>query len=557
MKRKDSTKRDTTSLRATAERRVRGATRAERASDDRRLLHELQEHQIELELQNEELRNTRRELEAGLELHTELFDYAPVGYATLTIDGDVCAVNHAGAALLKKPRSRLIGKRFAELLTPSSRATFQDLVQRVRQTRERSGCEVARGAGAEGLRRLRLVVTTLTHPPPRMLVSFEDITEQRAWEERVARTEAALREADRRKDEFLALLSHELRNPLAPIRHSLFVLDRAEPGGAQARKAQQIIDRQVTHLTRLIDDLLDVTRITRGKIHLQRERLDLNDLVRQAVDDHRASLAAHDIDLTLTLPRESSWADADPARITQVISNLLGNAEKFTPSGGRVTVNLQREESRAVLRIRDTGVGVEPALQDKLFEPFAQASRTLQRTRDGLGLGLAMVKGLVELHGGSVQLYSAGSGQGTEVTINLGLEADGPRNQEARASVAPARRRVLAVEDNRDGAQSLVDALTLSGHDVKVAHDGPTALEVAASFHPEVVLCDINLPGMDGYAVARAFRLRDGLRDTYLVALTGFAQPEDLRMAREAGFNSHLAKPANVATLEHLFATLS
>jgi two-component system CheB/CheR fusion protein len=363
----------------------------------------------------------------------------------------------------------------------------------------------------------------------------------------------ALEESDRRKNQFLAMLSHELRNPLAPIRNSLYILDRSDPGGEQARRAQMIIDRQVGHLTRLVDDLLDVTRISRGKIRLQREPLDLCDVVRRAVEDYRQVFALSHVELELDLPARPLWINADRTRIAQVIGNLLSNSVKFTPVGGKASVSVDGDArcEQATLRVRDTGTGIAPEMLPRVFEAFMQADTTLDRSRGGLGLGLAMVKGLVEMHGGTASVASDGPGTGTEFTVRLPLAAaQVPVAVPARRSPSGGPRRILVIEDNADAAESLREVLELGEHTVEVAFSGAEGIAKARSFRPEVVLCDIGLPAMDGYEVARVMRADPLLRSTKLVALTGYAAAEDVAMARDAGFDAHLAKPPSMEKLD-------
>ncbi|MBI5508655.1 MAG: PAS domain S-box protein [Deltaproteobacteria bacterium] len=387
-----------------------------------------------------------------------------------------------------------------------------------------------------------------------VVLVFRDVTAERQAEEELRTSEARLREADRYKNGFLAALSHELRNPLAPIRNSLFILERAASGGEQAKRAHAVIDRQVAHMGRLIDDLLDVTRVSRGKVQLQREKMELGDLVRRTVEDHRQSFIGAGVKLDSKLSTEAMWLTADATRIAQVVGNLLGNAVKFTPRGGRVELTLEPQGAAALLRIRDSGVGMSQAVVERLFQPFMQAEETLDRSRCGLGLGLALVKGLVEIHGGTVAARSGGPGQGAEFSILLPLEAAPEKAARPQRPQPVSQRRVLVIEDNVDAADSLKEALELMGHEVAVAYDGPAGLAAARELQPEVLLCDVGLPSMDGYEVARAFRADEALKRTFLVALTGHALPEDLQRAAEAGFERHVAKPPALEKLEQLLA---
>ncbi len=364
-----------------------------------------------------------------------------------------------------------------------------------------------------------------------------------------------LRDADRRKDEFLAVLSHELRNPLAPIVSGLEILRRADPASDAARRAAAVIDRQVKHLVRLVDDLLDVTRITRGKVSLRRTPVELGALVRHVCEDNAATFSDRGVAFDVAVPPQPLWLDADPARIAQIVGNLLQNAAKFTPSGGRVAVAVEASGGLGRVRVRDTGVGIPASVLPNLFQPFIQAESSLARTSGGLGLGLALVKGLAELHGGRARAESDGEGCGSEFIVELPLRPEAPASagaQAARPGPRPARR-VLVIEDQSDAADSLADVLRLAGHEVHVARDGADGLRRAREARPDAVLCDIGLPGIDGYEVARRLRA-DGHATTLLVALTGYARPEDLRQAREAGFDAHLTKPARPEELEAVLA---
>ncbi len=390
----------------------------------------------------------------------------------------------------------------------------------------------------------------------RVAILFNDITERKRAEGRLKELNARLVEADRRKDEFLGMLSHELRNPLAPIRNALWILDRAEPTGQQARRAKDVASRQVAHLTRLVDDLLDVTRIARGKIELRRADVDLAALASRTAEDHRALMLDRGLQLTVEVPRAPVMVNGDETRLAQVLGNLLNNAAKFTRAGGRVTLGLSPEGGSAEIRVRDTGAGIEPGLLETMFEPFTQGTQTLARSEGGLGLGLALVKGLVALHGGDVTAASGGSGRGTEVVVTIPLvprSVGDDRREDEPPLRAMARRHVLVVDDNRDAAETLAQLIELLGHEAEVTHDGASAIARARARPPDVVLCDIGLPGMDGFAVARTLRAGGpaGLR---IYAVSGYAQPGDVASAQAAGFDGHLAKPLAPEELARILA---
>lgn len=544
-------------LRRRAERQLEARPTAELQlgeADARRLVHELEVHQIELEMQNEELRAARHDVEVGLKRYTELFDFAPIGYLVLRPDGIVSQANLAGATLLGLERQRLTARRFLSFVSEGQKALVERFLARVlARASEDTGsesCEVALLGDQGAALDVRLTACALEGSPRAALVALEDISARQQAEE-------ALRQELRNKDEFLAVLSHELRNPLAPVRSALFVLARAPAGGEQALRALSVIDRQVSHLTRIVDDLLDATRIARGKVSLQRERVELGELVRRTMDDHRDTFEQNGINLEARFDSELFWVDADPTRLVQVVGNLLANAAKFTPRNGQVDVDLRRDGPRAALSLRDTGVGIAPELRAHLFEPFWQAPQALDRSRGGLGLGLAMVKGLVELHGGSVDVMSEGLGRGAEFIVRLPLGAEpADHARPTRRAGEHGGRRVLVIEDNVDAANSLRDALELDGHDVRVAHDGLAGLSLARELSPEVVICDIGLPGMTGFDVARAFRADGALKDVYLVALSGYALPDDIQQADQAGFDRHIAKPPSLDKLAQLFAEM-
>jgi signal transduction histidine kinase len=364
--------------------------------------------------------------------------------------------------------------------------------------------------------------------------------------------EEALREADRRKDEFLAMLAHELRNPLAPIRNAVELFRLAGPVEPRLQRANEIIARQVGHMTRLIDDLLDVSRITRGKIQLRRELIDLGSIVAAAIETARPLIEARRHELTVSLPSGPLFLEGDPTRLSQVFANLLQNGAKFTEPQGHLWLTAEKEGDTVVVRVRDTGIGIAPEILPHVFDLFSQGERALDRSQGGLGIGLSLVRGLVQLHGGSVQAISPGVGGGSEFIVRLPLIPETPSlavpaDRAPRATISP--RRILVVDDNVDAAESLADLLQAGGHEVRTAYNGPSCLELAVNYQPEVVLLDIGLPGMDGYEVARRLRQIPPLADVTLVALTGYGQKEDVARAKAAGFDSHMVKPVDADPL--------
>ena len=384
--------------------------------------------------------------------------------------------------------------------------------------------------------------------PLKMTGMLLDITERKRAEE--------ASHAEGRQADALGQFSRELRNPLAAIQTGMDLLDRVPGDSPQAARAREVVRRQTERMARMLDDALDVTRVTEGKICLRRESLNLREAIHQTCADHRSRFDENKVGLQVDLPVRPVWVSADPKRIAQVVGNLLQNANTFTPAGGLVTVRL-RAERQAEIRVRDTGIGMRADLIEHLFEPSAQLERSLARTRGGLGLGLTLAKGLVELHGGSIRARSEGVGKGCEFVVTLplveppALAASEAGHRKRPGSIA---RRVLIIEDNLDAGQTLAAALELEGYEVRLACDGNTGLAMAREMEPDVVLCDIGLPGLDGYGVARALRADGSLSSTRLVALTGYAQPEDKERAREAGFDAHLAKPSPLDEVTSLLA---
>ena len=372
------------------------------------------------------------------------------------------------------------------------------------------------------------------------------------------RAEKALREADRRKDEFLAMLAHELRNPLAPIRSAAEVLRMGEPAAAPQRWAREVIERQTQHLTRLVDDLLDVSRITRGMVTIRREPLDLGLIVQRSIETSRPMVDARRQQLSLRLPQTTLWVQGDHTRLVQILANLLNNAAKYTEEGGQISVEVRDEGGVGVVSVRDNGIGLSPDLLPQVFDLFTQATRSLDRSQGGLGVGLTLVRRLVDLHGGSVEAVSDGPGRGSEFIVRLPLitldEADeSPADPVPHpASLGERRLRVLVVEDHIDSADMMAYLIKAAGHRVHTAADGAAALEAALATQPDVVVCDIGLPGMNGYELAAQIRQQPALRGVKLVAVTGYGRDEDRQRAEEAGFDAHLTKPVEPAALHAL-----
>jgi signal transduction histidine kinase/ActR/RegA family two-component response regulator len=394
-----------------------------------------------------------------------------------------------------------------------------------------------------------------------------DITERKRIEAEREKLEASLRElaanlsdADRRKNEFLAMLAHELRNPLAPISNAARALRLGGVEGESLRSASDMLERQVKQMSRLVDDLLDTSRMTRGRIELRKEPLELAPIVSHAVEAARALYRSMDHELTVTMPDEPMQVSADPTRLAQVIGNLLNNACKFTDRGGHVWLTVEREGREAVVRVRDDGIGIAQEHLPGLWDMFAQVDTSLERSRGGLGIGLTLVKTLVEMHGGTVDAQSDGPARGSEFTIRLPLLSD-PVHPASHADVSEpplptVQRRVLIVDDSEDGAESLAMLLQLSGHETHVAHDGVEALEAAERLRPGVVLLDIGLPRLNGYEVCHRLRNEPWGKSVVLVALTGWGQEEDRHRSKEAGFDAHLVKPVDHDALLKLLASL-
>jgi|KBSSwiStaDraftv2_1062776.scaffolds.fasta_scaffold54201_3 signal transduction histidine kinase len=366
-----------------------------------------------------------------------------------------------------------------------------------------------------------------------------------------------LREADRRKDEFLALLAHELRNPLAPVVNAVNIMRLKQNVDPDLLWCREVIERQAIQLTRLVDDLLDVSRITLGKIKLRPERLDIATAIAGAVELSRPLIESHRHEFSITMPEQPIALNGDLARLTQVVANLLNNAAKYQNEAGRIELIVEQVEREAIITVRDRGIGIPPQMLSEVFELFSQGERTLDRSQGGLGIGLSLVKTVVEMHGGSVSATSDGVDRGSAFVIRLPCLRPGESNGRPTAhptlrNVGPPRR-ILVVDDSKDAAESLAMLLSLSGHQVMVAHDGMQAVAMAAAERPEVILLDIGLPGMDGYEVCRRAR-QGGLTDALIIAMTGYGQERDRQRSKDAGFDTHTVKPVELSHLLELLA---
>ena len=386
-----------------------------------------------------------------------------------------------------------------------------------------------------------------------IVIFSEVITEKK-------RAEEALKEADRRKDEFLATVAHELRNPLAPIRNAVQILRVRGLPETESQWARDVIDRQAHLMTRLVDDLLDLSRISRGRLSVHKERINLATVINTAVETSRPNIAKWGHELTISMPAEPIYLDADPTRLEQVLLNLLNNAAKYTPQSGHIWLTIQVHGAEVAIRIKDNGIGIPPDKLPFIFEIFAQVNRSLGRSHEGLGIGLALVQQLVKLHGGTIEAHSTGiAGRGSEFIMRLPIVpgyTPGPNTKPAVTAAAPSKYRILVVDDNKDAANCLAKLLRKSGNEVHTANDGLEAVEAAAAFQPDLVLLDIGLPKLDGYEVARRIRAQPRSHEIVFIAVTGWGQEEDRRLSRDAGFAYHLIKPIETEVLQRLLAGL-
>ncbi|HZP85738.1 MAG TPA: PAS domain S-box protein [Burkholderiales bacterium] len=495
-----------------------------------------------------ELRASHESLRESEARYRATFETAAVGISETALDGTLLRINDGYCRLTGYSREELHGGKFQSITHPDDLARNLELWEGLKagkyDTYEMDKRFVRKDGRVTWAHLTGSLVRGANGRPSYGVAILQNITERKRAEESLRELTKELKIADQRKDEFLAMLAHELRNPLAPIRNAVQYLRIVRTGEPNIDKMRDIIARQVTHLTRLVDDLLDVSRVTQGKVLLKKEVVDLERVVRRAVELAMPFIDAKRHALTITLPPSGVlWVDGDATRLAQVVSNLLNNAAKYTEAGGSITVSAAPESEEVVLRVQDTGTGIPAELLPRVFDLFTQADRSLDRAQGGLGIGLSLVKSLVTLHGGSVEAQSQ-VGVGSTFTVRLPL-AHGPISDTPAVAAVPAvvPKRVLLVDDNADAAESMRVLLELEGHTVHCAADAEAALASVAAFKPEVCLLDIGLPGMNGFELARRLRALPDTRDALYIALTGYGRPEDKTRAKEAGFDHHLTKP--------------
>jgi PAS domain S-box-containing protein len=513
---------------------------------------ELFQHKEQVNRQSERL---RAEAESNLRLMIE----SVKDYAIFSIDlhGRVTTWNTGAERMFGYTESEILRQPFAIVFTPEDRAggvpehELSNAVETGRAEDERWHLR------KDGSRFFVSGMVTPIYDEEKRLRGFtkvaRDVTDRKRTEELLQAQSEALKEIDRRKDEFLAMLSHELRNPLASISHAVQLLRMPGAPAEHAEWSKEVIDRQVKHLARIIDDLLDVSRIAHGKIVLRKERIDASAVIASAVDAVRPLIETKQ-QLDVSFTPGTLWCEADPTRLEQILINLLSNATHYTDAGGRIGLTARHEGEHVIFKVKDTGIGIPPEKLPEIFELFVQGDRSSARSEGGLGIGLTLVKRIAEMHGGSVTAFSPGPGKGSEFTVTLPAIPQPPAAPSPVAVQGRGRRtRILIVDDNVDLVRGLARLLRLSGHDLRTAYNGPEAITEALAFRPEYILLDIGLPGMDGYQVATRLRA-EGLSDAMIIAISGYGQEEDRRRSREAGFNRHLVKPIDYNTLTTLIS---
>jgi PAS domain S-box-containing protein len=533
------------------------------------LARELEIHKNNLEKEVAERKYIEEALRESERRYRELVKHAPAGiYEVDFRNKRLLSVNDYACHILGYSREELLKMNPSDILDDQSKMTFQARINQWLKGEKPYSIVEYKLKAKDGKEIYAVMDATLTTDengkPLGATVIGHDVTEQKKTDESLKQSEQRalalvkeLKKADQNKNRFLNNLSHELRNPLASIMMSLSLLKRVAPDSEQACQAKEIFERQTIQLSRLVDDLLDMTRISQNKIVLKKELVRLNNLVSRTVEDYKTMFNEKEVNLKAELFPESIYLQADPSRLTQVVGNLLHNAHKFSEPGceTRIITSKSENSNEAVIEIIDNGLGIKPVLLPDLFEPFVQAESSLDHNHGGLGLGLAIVKGIVDLHGGNVSANSQGLGKGAQFAIRLPLLQDKDNKQKEhlkKAGKTDRSLRIMVIDDIPDVVEILSSLLQLLGHEVTSANNGPEGLAKAGKFAPDVIICDIGLPGMNGYEVARHIRNNHSLKKTFLIALSGYAQADDLVTAKESGFNRHLAKPVDLATLEKI-----
>jgi PAS domain S-box-containing protein len=512
-----------------------------------------------------ERKHAEEELKQAEERMRSVVNHVIDGIITIDEQGKIASFNPAAEKLFGYAKSEVMGHNVNILMPEPYHGEHDGYVANYLRTGEAKIIGIGRevvGRRKDGSTFPMELAVSAFHIGSRRFFTgiVRDITERKRLEQELRRRVDELAEADRQKNEFLAMLAHELRNPLAPICNALHLMKMPGAESPLIDEARAMMERQTHQLVRLVDDLLDVSRIIRGNIELRKEHLDVAAAVTRAIETAHPVIDAHGHQLNVSLPDRPVYVEGDLIRLAQVIANLLTNAAKYTETAGRIRLAVERDNGHAIVRVSDSGVGIPAELLPRIFDVFVQGDRSLARSQGGLGIGLTLVKRLVEMHDGTIAVSSAGLGQGSEFVIRLpALVADISSSDKHRDKVMPRvtdalRRRVLVVDDNVDAAKSIAMILNLSGYDVHCVHDGPSALQAAQAYRPDVVVLDIGLPGMSGYEVAQHLRATPEFKLTPLVAVTGYGQDEDRRRSKEVGIDHHLTKPVDANALQDFVA---
>ncbi len=496
------------------------------------------------------------EAQASAEMLRSAVETALDGIVTIDSRGRIQSFNPAAQRIFGYTAAEVLGRNVSVLMPEPYRSRHDGYIARYLATGEARiigiGREVVGRRKDRSTFDMELAISEFGRAGERYFTGIvRDVSERKRLERELRQKLEQLAVADQRKDQFIGLLGHELRNPLAPVRNGLQILRRSTGDGDRINTILEMMDRQIGHMVRLIDDLLDISRITSGKIALRCDKVDLREVVRQALEATGPVIEHKGQRLETDLPGDPVPACVDPVRIAQVVSNLLDNASKFSERGQPIRLALERHREHAAIRVQDQGWGVPRDKLDEIFEIFVQVDLSVERRRSGLGIGLTLVKSLVELHGGSVAAASAGPGHGTTFEVRLPVLAIERAREVPRAAPQPgyAGRRILVIDDNRDAADTLSALLRMLGHEVTTVYDGATGVREAGRWRPGAVLCDIGMPGMSGLEVARQIREHDGSHGVTLIAVTSYGHPDAVRDAHEAGFDLHLVKPVDINQL--------